>query len=87
MANRNLISLFDFYLAGMLLLSVYRRRRVYADGVRLFLSTFTRRPILEAVITCLRGCTRSPSITVTRVKSDFKVHIQRRRARSPAVGR
>jgi len=43
MANRNLINLFDFYLAGMLLISVYRRRRVYADGIRLFLSTFTRR--------------------------------------------
>ena len=43
MAGRNLINLFDFYLAVMLLLSVYRRRKVYADGVRLFLSTFTRR--------------------------------------------
>lgn len=43
MAELNLIRLFDFYLAAMLLLSVYRRRAVYADGLRLFWSTAVRR--------------------------------------------
>lgn len=46
MADLNLIRLFDFYLAAMLLLSVYRRRKVYADGVRLFVNLFRRKKLL-----------------------------------------
>ena len=55
MADLNLIRLFDFYLAAMLLLSVYRRRRVYADGVRLFLSTFSRRKKLIGTLSANRS--------------------------------
>ena len=54
MADLNLIRLFDFYLAAMLLLSVYRRRKVYADGVRLFLSTFSRRKKLLGTLSAHR---------------------------------
>jgi len=54
MADLNLIRLFDFYLAAMLLLSVYRRRKVYADGVRLFLSTLSRRKKLIGTLSAHR---------------------------------
>src|SRR3954451_18251717 len=46
----NLIALFDFYLAAMFVLSLYRRRRVYLDAVRLTFSTLGKRKKLLVVV-------------------------------------
>lgn len=46
----NLIALFDFYLAAMFALSLYRRRSVYFDAIRLAYSTFGKRKILLDVV-------------------------------------
>ena len=43
LAAANLIKLFDLYLVLMMLISLWRRRRVYADAVRLGWGTFHRR--------------------------------------------
>ena len=55
MNDANLIRLFDFYLAAMFLLSVYRRRRVYWDGLRLFWSTAVRRRKLVGTLSAHSG--------------------------------
>jgi hypothetical protein len=39
----NIIRLFDFYLALMLVIGLWRRRRVYWDSIRLIVSTLGRR--------------------------------------------
>ena len=46
----NLIRLFDFYLASMFLLGLYRRRRVYWDALRLGFSIVDRRKKLLVVV-------------------------------------
>jgi len=46
----NLIALFDFYLAAMLVLGLYRRRQVYRDAILLGFSTFGRRKRLLGVV-------------------------------------
>jgi hypothetical protein len=46
----NLIRLFDFYLAFMFLLGLYRRRRVYWDAARLGFSILDRRKKLLTVV-------------------------------------
>jgi hypothetical protein len=48
--DANLIRLFDFYLALMLVIGLWRRRRVYYDSIRLIWSTFGKRKrLLERV--------------------------------------
>ncbi len=50
LAQVNLIRLFDLYLMLMMLISMWRRRRVYTDAVRLGWSTFhKRRKLLDRV--------------------------------------
>jgi len=46
----NLIALFDFYLATMFVLSLYRRRSVYFDAVRLGFSTVGKRQKLLGIV-------------------------------------
>ena len=46
----NLIALFNFYLAAMFVLSLYRRRRVYLDALRLTFSTLGKRKKLLVVV-------------------------------------
>lgn len=55
MDQLNLIRLFDFYLAAMLLLSVYRRRAVYLDGLRIFWTTAVRRRKLIGTMSAYTG--------------------------------
>lgn len=55
MADLNLIRLFDFYLAAMLLLSIYRRRVVYLDGIRLVFSTLFQRKKLIGTLSENKG--------------------------------
>ena len=50
MEDANLIRLFDFYLAFLFLLGVYRRRRVYWDAVRLGISIVDRRKKLLGIV-------------------------------------
>ena len=50
MGDANLIRLFDFYLEFLLLLGVYRRRRVYYDACRLGISIVDRRKKLLGVV-------------------------------------
>lgn len=46
----NLIALFDFYLAAMFVLSLYRRRSVYLDALRIAFSTLGKRKKLLGVV-------------------------------------
>jgi len=48
-ANANLISLFDFYLASMFVVSSYRRRGIYWDGIKLTFATSRKRKLLGKV--------------------------------------
>ena len=50
MEDANLIRLFDFYLAFLFLIGLYRRRRVYWDAVRLGVSIVDRRKKLLSVV-------------------------------------
>jgi hypothetical protein len=47
--DSNLIRLFDFYLALMLVIGLWRRRRVYWDSIRITMFTMERRKLLERV--------------------------------------
>ncbi len=50
MEDANLIRLFDFYLAFLFLIGLYRRRRVYWDAVRLGVSIVDHRKKLLSVV-------------------------------------
>jgi hypothetical protein len=45
--HANLINVFDFYLSAMMVLSIYRRRAVYWNGLQLVLTSLKRRRLLN----------------------------------------
>ena len=50
LAHANLIRVFDFYLAAMFVLSLYRRFSVYVDTVQLAISLHTKYPRLASLL-------------------------------------